>query len=1478
MALKLKYKDEHGILHINMSPSNTPQVESNAQPSEDQRNDITDPKFDTINNRFAQYDLFGGKYDTDGGETPRSLFRSRYNSIEEELANTPYAFATERSLRLNNLLDITIQSRLDEPSPSKDIEDDRYFNRSELFGPQIDFKSSIKTSDEDETPAFTVTQLIHAQDRYFDLSSRQSSSVVESPKDKVSFEVKSVGSGKERTVRVVGKGGESEKDEAFRVLSGGAVRTVPAKPASATQPVVPTSKRKRESSFAIIAETPVASRPSSPRSLPVEIRPGRVSPFKGRGFREETSRHTTPKTSAANSRTNSPPRRRTNSLSKIDKMAQAATLQPLIHTLSRPHSPRNFLKENIEEIRELSELNREKHEAEAQRKKMEEEEALLKEMGLLDKNARSDAIRSVVCSRTTSRSNSPNKINLRSRSNSPSAILHFENIPPNSKEYINQDDGMPKPVTHKSRIRSVSRSQPQSNDGSPKHSSKIPKRQNSVSPSRRDNSKSRLPENSLNKNQRFISNSTSSIHETIKVGSQVHDKRAISKSTQFLNIAPAHIRGKPPISPGRGGPPPANKAINSKRLSPIVGTPNKSPIEDLKPKSAKTPTKPSPVARKPIKTAGNTPATSRFNSRQPSRAVSRDPSPDKRKAAAKVSSTSKSVTKTPSKPITRTPSSKSIQKPIVTNKPEPKKPINRTNSVKSLTRTPSTKTLYEKPPLLKKRDSKKDLTEKSQSMNKINEVGAKKDERKPIKSAKKDKDLKDDSKKKEKGQVTKSVDSCTGGDEVTKQDNETQYDKITNEKGELVILTKKSVVSMTTAAITSQPLEVVTTVTNQLPTALEKAREKGIFERLSSKESLAPKDEEKEDERANSEIKEVPEKAKEKENEKDKEKDNGKEKGKNIEKRTENEKESVKELDKEKSEKVEEKKPIKPTKNPERTIFADENVKLKLLQPPYNNPQVEKVRQKIENILKEPEVSTENILAISPKAAPETKNTLKNVGNKTKTEIKETKDEVASKLTDIKNEVVKQNDKMAAEIRSEASKIVDSIMTPIENPKVKEIEEKKEPKKEVEPIVVVVNEKKKNGPTEIEKMTETLVKGEPEVEVQSSNLSTPGTEKMVLHQPADGSASDKSTHSNGGFPQSTSTTPKPPARAHRKQSKEDKTQSSNDSKEPSPDAEKEMKKPNICSRLVGKCKKCCSCCVKGETDDSDVEAPAEKRGTMSRLNCCKKKEKAAEDNDVDIEKAAGKAATIQFESETKRKRKFRDVLCGCCGRKRRVSDVSDVAARNVAEVAASPEVVSTGCCGKRRHEIERRDSILSDRPPANCCTRMCTWVRGACRRHSEQSSSRRTSMFSKNKSLSPTLPPEDTRKKLDTSLIEHTSVMRGAIPVLPTVLAYFCLFCNIIVPGLGTIFSGMFCLCFGIPRFGVHDGAKHRIGSFLINLLVGCGQLFTVLFCLVGWGWSIWWGVIFVKVARKYRKLKAEAAAEEAEAAPPVTANNHTRT
>lgn len=94
--------------------------------------------------------------------------------------------------------------------------------------------------------------------------------------------------------------------------------------------------------------------------------------------------------------------------------------------------------------------------------------------------------------------------------------------------------------------------------------------------------------------------------------------------------------------------------------------------------------------------------------------------------------------------------------------------------------------------------------------------------------------------------------------------------------------------------------------------------------------------------------------------------------------------------------------------------------------------------------------------------------------------------------------------------------------------------------------------------------------------------------------------------------------------------------------------------------------------------------------------------------------------------------------------------------------------------------------------------------------------------------------------------------MKAALPALPICLAYFCLILNILVPGLGTILSGFFCVCFGKPRFSQKDGARPRIGSLVINIIVGISQAFCVIFCLVGWGWSIWWGFILLKTAREY--------------------------
>lgn len=94
-------------------------------------------------------------------------------------------------------------------------------------------------------------------------------------------------------------------------------------------------------------------------------------------------------------------------------------------------------------------------------------------------------------------------------------------------------------------------------------------------------------------------------------------------------------------------------------------------------------------------------------------------------------------------------------------------------------------------------------------------------------------------------------------------------------------------------------------------------------------------------------------------------------------------------------------------------------------------------------------------------------------------------------------------------------------------------------------------------------------------------------------------------------------------------------------------------------------------------------------------------------------------------------------------------------------------------------------------------------------------------------------------------------MMKAALPALPICLAYFCLICNILIPGLGTILSGLFCVCFGKPRFSQLDGARPRIGSLVINTIVGLSQAFCVIFCLVGWGWSIWWGFILLKTARE---------------------------
>lgn len=73
---------------------------------------------------------------------------------------------------------------------------------------------------------------------------------------------------------------------------------------------------------------------------------------------------------------------------------------------------------------------------------------------------------------------------------------------------------------------------------------------------------------------------------------------------------------------------------------------------------------------------------------------------------------------------------------------------------------------------------------------------------------------------------------------------------------------------------------------------------------------------------------------------------------------------------------------------------------------------------------------------------------------------------------------------------------------------------------------------------------------------------------------------------------------------------------------------------------------------------------------------------------------------------------------------------------------------------------------------------------------------------------------------------------------------------------LGTLLSGIFGLCLGLPRLQVKEGK--RAGAFLINTMVGISQFFTVTFLLIGWFWSLAWGGQMLMHALHYRQAMKE--------------------
>nr|XP_003703849.1 PREDICTED: protein stum [Megachile rotundata] len=256
-------------------------------------------------------------------------------------------------------------------------------------------------------------------------------------------------------------------------------------------------------------------------------------------------------------------------------------------------------------------------------------------------------------------------------------------------------------------------------------------------------------------------------------------------------------------------------------------------------------------------------------------------------------------------------------------------------------------------------------------------------------------------------------------------------------------------------------------------------------------------------------------------------------------------------------------------------------------------------------------------------------------------------------------------------------------------------------------------------------------------------------------------------------------------------------------------------------RSLDRCGECCRSmrCLACRTNPKGLAWP----GKHARTTTIKRNEQlpanAASDN-------APPGCWPRFKNRCRCKR-LREMKC--CSRKSRIAPAE-----------------ATACCPP-----ERKFGAICRRLFDSC----------KCKRNAE---AERTRNIRAKHSLTSVAPPplsEEPKAKIPDVLVEHNSLMRGAIPCLPVPLAWFCLVWNVLLPGSGTVWSGIFNLCTGQPRFSSVAGVKSRLGAFVVNLMVGVGQLFTVLFCLVGWGWSIWWGVTLVRLARKYKRFKASEAA-----------------
>ncbi|XP_033102964.1 protein SPEC3-like [Anneissia japonica] len=95
----------------------------------------------------------------------------------------------------------------------------------------------------------------------------------------------------------------------------------------------------------------------------------------------------------------------------------------------------------------------------------------------------------------------------------------------------------------------------------------------------------------------------------------------------------------------------------------------------------------------------------------------------------------------------------------------------------------------------------------------------------------------------------------------------------------------------------------------------------------------------------------------------------------------------------------------------------------------------------------------------------------------------------------------------------------------------------------------------------------------------------------------------------------------------------------------------------------------------------------------------------------------------------------------------------------------------------------------------------------------------------------------------------------STIPYMPIKLACLCAFLNIFLPGWGTLVGAISIFICSNPQGLTKRESEDLVDPFISNLCVGISQMFTVTFLLVGWIWSVVWGINMVLLSKHHNYL-----------------------